>query len=1087
MEIENIYDEKQKKMINDILFEEKFIIHEPKKAKGFLSVVKSVRYGTKIFKGIGSKNAVKSYLTNKPELKILAQINDQNGYRQFVPFKSWSECLDKYKHEGYYKRYLYEVILSDRPCKPYLDIEWKQQDAYKTDYSEFITKLTNDIVKIFKERYAIRIDSKSILISTSHGDDKTSFHVVVTHLIDNKYLAYNTNRKKQSNSAWDLYLALTELDNNYYKDRLDESVYSLDREFRAIYSTKFDDYRQFVPLGWKKKKICDNILDYFITNFDKEPKYINTPVYTESKKHNNQTDFKFKNDHLINVDEIHIINRIIELLQNVHPTAFYTGKTSDNNGYRFSYRDRTEPCYSGHCHKNNGFCCYIRRLSGEVYIFCHSVKCSRIYKIGYFHKDCNWKNEIIKINQQFLDYKENINLEDVIEKEGKDEMVFCGFINKFVKNGGTYAIKSGMGTGKTQVLKKIISKHFTEKRILYLSHRQTFTQNIAGTFGDLGFYNYMDGIINLRLHDKLILQIDSIKHLLIDNIFITFDIIILDEIESLLSHFSSITLGNNRLIICKIFEIIIKKAKWILAMDADFNERSYYFLSTIKEKPKIIQNEYKSINRKYLFTTNYEMRKCQLIEDIKSNKNIVVISLSRVTLDDLYEEIIKICNKDKIIRYTSMTDDTQKEQLQEVNKYWKNYQVVMYSPTIEAGVDFNVKGHFSRMYCFLSDGSCCPRACIQMIGRIRDLFDNQIRCHCDNVMLFKGRNVYIPSIDEFEEQILHGVTTVLDFDIIDDNEIVKMKPRNIFTKLFAYNKYEDYLKQNRFIKTLKELIIIKGDTYIDTSFEKEPENDGVNVDDKIKDDDVNSTVNETGTSDQVNENAIDVYKCIDNNSTIKSSKSIYELDELLKAPKININEMKKIEEKKNKNIATRIDKLSLKRYWIEKNFKLENDEFNSEFLLTWFNKEHILFNALYALGKKPIKDPEDVYFNKTKQRLEHLRKILDIYGFRDILDFDKIVKKDDELIKRMKDSEIIIYKNYKAILSDFNKKMYKDEGENRFSLDRFTKFVNCILNEYGVRINTTIKQIKKNKIVTKTRTYSLFENIKQIYCYINRY
>ena len=1074
MEIENIYNEKQKRMINDILFEEKFIVHEPKRAKGFLSVIKSARYGTKIFKGIGSKNAVKAYLSNKPELKIVAQINDQNGYRQFIPFKSWSECLDKYQHEAFYKRYLYEVILSDRPCKPYLDIEWKQENADEEDHTAFIQKITDDIIKIFYDRYNERINKESILISTSHGDTKVSFHIVVN------YLAYRTNRKKTTNSAWDLYVALLQLDEKYYKDKLDESVYSLDREFRAIYSTKFGDTRQFLPLNQKKKKkICDNILDYFITNFDKEPKYINTPVYVETKKHNNQTEFKFKGDHLLNVDEQNIIDRLLELLQNVHPTALYTGKTTDNNGYRFSYKDRTEPCYTGHIHKNNGFCCYIRRLSGEVFIFCHSIKCSRVYKIGYFHKDNEWKNELIKINQQFLDYKENINLEDVIEKE--DGLLFCGFINKFVNEGGTYAIKSGMGTGKTQVLKKIINKHFTEKRILYLSHRQTFTQNVAGTFKELGFYNYMDGIVNLRHYDKLVLQIDSIKHLLIDNIFVTFDIIILDEIESLLSHFSSITLGNNRLIICKIFEILIKKAKWILAMDADFNERSYYFLLNIKEKPKIIHNEYKSVNRKYILSTNYEMRKHQLLEDIKSNKNVVIISLSRGTLDDLYSEIIKACNK--VIRYTSMTDDQQKEKLQDVNSCWKDYQVVMYSPTIEAGVDFNVVGHFSRMYCFLSDGSCCPRSFLQMVGRIRDLTDNQIRCYCDRSMLFRGKSVYIPQLNEFEELILHGVPTVLDFDIIDENNgLVKMKPRNIFTKLFAYNKYEDYLKQNRFIKTLKELIIIKGDTYIDTSFEKEPEN----INDKIEEDDMNST-NETGTSEQVNENAIDMYKCVDNTSTMKSSKSIYEIDELLKAPHITTNEMKKLEDKKIKNSATRIDKLALKRYWIEKNFKLEDGEFNSEFLLTWFNKEHILFNALYALGKKPIKDSDDVYFNKTKQRLEYLKKILNIYGFRDIQDFDKVVKKDDELVKRMKDSKMIEYKNYKQILNDFDKRLYKDEKENRFSLDRFTIFVNCILNEYGVQLKRTKKQIRQNNTRTREYTYKLREDIKNICLYISRF
>mgnify|MGYP001617850001 CR=1 FL=1 len=73
-----------------------------------------------------------------------------------------------------------------------------------------------------------------------------------------------------------------------------------------------------------------------------------------------------------------------------------------------------------------------------------------------------------------------------------------------------------------------------------------------------------------------------------------------------------------------------------------------------------------------------------------------------------------------------MTDDQQKELLSNVNEVWTEYQVVTYSPTIEAGLDFN-KPHFHKMYCFLSNGSCSPRSFMQMIGRIRILDDYKIR------------------------------------------------------------------------------------------------------------------------------------------------------------------------------------------------------------------------------------------------------------------------------------------------------------------------------------------------------------------------
>ena len=37
----------------------------------------------------------------------------------------------KVKHLQQNDRYLYEIISSDKPCRPYLDIEWKPEDYDK--------------------------------------------------------------------------------------------------------------------------------------------------------------------------------------------------------------------------------------------------------------------------------------------------------------------------------------------------------------------------------------------------------------------------------------------------------------------------------------------------------------------------------------------------------------------------------------------------------------------------------------------------------------------------------------------------------------------------------------------------------------------------------------------------------------------------------------------------------------------------------------------------------------------------------------------------------------------------------------------
>ena len=67
-----------------------------------------------------------------------------------------------------------------------------------------------------------------------------------------------------------------------------------------------------------------------------------------------------------------------------------------------------------------------------------------------------------------------------------------------------------------------------------------------------------------------------------------------------------------------------------------------------------------------------------------------------------------------------MSDDRLKEKFMDVNAFWSQYKVVIYTPTIDAGVDFNIRDYFDRMYCFLSSGSTqvTPRGFLQMTGRI---------------------------------------------------------------------------------------------------------------------------------------------------------------------------------------------------------------------------------------------------------------------------------------------------------------------------------------------------------------------------------
>lgn len=359
--------------------------------KRYCVVSKNVRFSTYIFKGKGSKNLLR-YFMNKtkddPEYAYtkIVQILNSKSYRQFMPIRDWKQLWKAYKSEPIEYRHLFEVIRSDQPCKPYLDIEWlvdHNQDATKIDHNEFIEELTNDIIIIFDERYGINIDDDDILISTSHSKNKVSFHVVVDKEINGKTVAYRTNRKGLPESAWDLWVALVEHDESY-EEVNDEAVYSTDREFRALYSNKTSDFRPVVPYGAKIKKSSKIKLNtkqcmrYLVTHSTKdEYYYIATPEISKKYLVVNK---KYYYDGIY-VPKIYTdkkINELMGLIRPHHPSAEYTGRSACGTGWRFSYEDKNELCYTGHRHTSNGFYVFEDENRGIIYMKCMSTSCKGI-------------------------------------------------------------------------------------------------------------------------------------------------------------------------------------------------------------------------------------------------------------------------------------------------------------------------------------------------------------------------------------------------------------------------------------------------------------------------------------------------------------------------------------------------------------------------------------------------------------------------------------------------------------------------------------------------------------------------------------
>ncbi len=65
--------------------------------------------------------------------------------------------------------------------------------------------------------------------------------------------------------------------------------------------------------------------------------------------------------------------------------------------------------------------------------------------------------------------------------------------------------------------------------------------------------------------------------------------------------------------------------------------------------------------------------------------------------------------------------------------------MIIYSPTIESGVDFNVEGYVNKIYGILSTKSTSQRAFLQMLSRCRKVKDNKINILLNDLPYYEKR------------------------------------------------------------------------------------------------------------------------------------------------------------------------------------------------------------------------------------------------------------------------------------------------------------------------------------------------------------
>ena len=572
-------------------------------------------------------------------------------------------------------------------------------DDIKRHYVE--TTITKALLEHFPNITSKQLDVIDIIKCSSSNDKKFSLHFII-----DKYWVTDNDQNKE------FYNRFVSVLPPQVAKFVDGNVYHAGQDFRLALSSKSKD-----PVRVKKIISGHLFTDSLITFVCKiEP-------YKIEFKESHKTVEKVKI-----VDE-NTVNKVIEVTKQFR---------------EFTYRNKT-----------NGVFNFDRNVAS------HCDLCNRIHdRDNTFYVTINHRNierrcrrsdkfvVIGKIDKKFdIEYKiSKVKTDDVIgyvksRYEHFDYFTYCEdqVVPFDLLKNDLMLVKSPMGTGKTKQLLTELKSNYDG--IIYLSFRRSHSDKTVNDFHKYKLVDYRETTGDIT-DTKIVLQIDSLWRLKVSQFNELNSVLILDEIESLLTQFESnyiINAGHLRQ--CwTVFEYLLKNCSKVIGLDADITVRSCKLLESIAKKlNKKVTFHHNTMSILHTKTDYYYQSKTDFITKILQQAQLnyspfVVTANKRSFIDDIEVQIRQVNNNLKIKKYTSKSSAEERNDLKDVNNSWVDVDVLLYTSTITAGISFECE-RFKTVYGYFTPFSCDYQICNQMLGRCRNIESNEYHLHLEGSKL----------------------------------------------------------------------------------------------------------------------------------------------------------------------------------------------------------------------------------------------------------------------------------------------------------------------------------------------------------------
>lgn len=386
-----------------------------------------------------------------------------------------------------------------------------------------------------------------------------------------------------------------------------------------------------------------------------------------------------------------------------------------------------------------------------------------------------------------------------------------------------YIIKANQGIGKSTLVSKSINeqiKAHPDDYYLCIAPLRSLNMTLYDKLVDFTLYSHIKNDKNLIKENKLIITPDSLPKLIDDdgNFKPPPRVLWLDECKTLLSYITSGPLGSKRQDVIDMIKYYIKYSKYVIITDADCDTTMFEELSMIRDPStmQFVHNTKTTLDKSVY--VHYNEGIYNIIDDkLKNDKKMYISSDSKNTVDIVYEYITTHHPDKKVNKYTSKDGD--KDDFINCNTEFIKYDVVICSPTVVIGLDFNVK-HFHTVIGMYKNVSIGAREANQALGRVRHPIDNELYLYFDNIrccQLSTNKEeicrTYHRNEDRYfkEEDKNNPLKNLIKKEV--DKHGVRIFDKNDFTtQLILNNKVEHNNSKNNFEQLLLSYLYTAGNS-----------------------------------------------------------------------------------------------------------------------------------------------------------------------------------------------------------------------------------------------------------------------------------